>query len=283
MFASTFPSISPNRRRLLLAASVVLFLASLLPGATGPAPVLASHGLYPIPPSVNLAGDLESEATADACGDWDPTCAGSAFSDQGNLVYLFESAAIPAGPWNYKIGLGGWTENCGADFQQDGPNIGLTLAAPTSVRFYYDHKTHYIADNVRNTIYTVPGSFNSQVGCGGDWSPDCLRTLMSDVDGDGVFTFTSSTIPAGDYFFKVATNESWSNPNYGVGGGSADVPFSVPGAGFVTFPGPRPGFDPGRCHDLHPRQHPAPRSVDTGQAADGRPGRRDLGGDPPDP
>ncbi|TAJ98873.1 MAG: alpha-amylase [Chloroflexota bacterium] len=234
MFASTFPSISPIRRRLLVAASIILFLASLFPAATGPAPALASHGLYPIPPSVNLAGDLESEATAGACGDWDPSCAGSAFSDQGNLVYRFDSAEIPAGGWKYKVGLGGWTENYGANFQQGGPDIDLTLAAPTSVRFYYDHKTHYIADSVRNTIYTVPGSFNGEIGCGGDWSPDCLRTLMSDVDGDGVFTFTSSSIPAGDYFFKVATNESWSNPNYGVGGGSADVPFSVPGAGYVV-------------------------------------------------
>ena len=131
--------------------------------------------------------------------------------------------------------MGGWAENYGANFQQDGPNIALNLAAARSVRFYYDHKTHYIADNVRNTIYTIPGSFDSEIGCGGDWDPECLRTFMSDVDGDGIFTFVTSSIPAGSHEFKIATNESWSNPNYGQGGGSANVAFTVPGPGTVTF------------------------------------------------
>ena len=133
---------------------------------------------------------------------------------------------------------GSWTENYGANHQLNGPNIALTLPAAQVVRFYYDHKTHYIADNLRNTIYTVPGSFNSELGCGGDWQPDCLQTLMSDVDGDGVFSFVTEALPAGSYEFKVATNESWSNPNYGQGGGSANVPFTIPGAGYrvtITF------------------------------------------------
>ncbi len=43
---------------------------------------------------------------------------------------------------------------------------------------------------------------------------------MSDVDGDGVFTFDTEAIPPGSYEFKIATNESWSNPNYGQDGGS---------------------------------------------------------------
>lgn len=226
----------PGRRsRLLAVVGIIVVLASLVPAAAAPV-VFGSHGVHPVPPSVNLAGDIESEATADACGDWDPSCPASAFADRGNLVYRFDSAPVPAGSWLYKVALGGWTENYGADFQQDGPNIGLTLGSETSIRFYYDHKTHYIADSVRNTIYTVPGSFNDEIGCAGEWSPDCLRTFMSDVDGDGIFTFASDTIPAGSYAFKVATNESWANPNYGAGGGSADVPFTVPGDGFiVTF------------------------------------------------
>src|SRR4029079_17607947 len=109
----------------------------------------------------------------------------------------------------------------------NGPNIARNLAGDQAVRFYYDHKTHYIADNVGNTIYTVPGSFNSELVCPGDWAPDCLRTLMSDVDGDGVFTFVTTGIPVGSYEFKVAPDESWSNPNYGDGGGPNNVTFSV--------------------------------------------------------
>ena len=113
-------------------------------------------------------------------------------------------------------------------------NTGLALAAPRAVKFYYDHKTHYVADSANQTIYTVPGSFNSELGCAGDWQPECLRTLLSDADGDGMFSLTSDQLPAGSYEFKVATNESWNNPNYGAGGGGDNIAFSVPAAGITV-------------------------------------------------
>lgn len=218
-------------------SNVVLILAMLLSSFASLRPtaaVKADHTTTPA--SVNLVGSLESEATGDACGDWSPDCAASGFTAAGNDVYVFQSANIPAGGWEYKVAMGSWAENYGSNFQQDGPNIALNLASGTAVRFYYDHKTHYIADNVRNTIYTVPGNFNSELNCGDDWQPECLRTFMSDVDGDGTFTFVTDAIPAGSYEFKIATNESWNNPNYGQGGGSANIPFSVTSAGsVVTF------------------------------------------------
>jgi glycosidase len=220
----------PHRWPSLLAFVGILIFSLAFP--THSPIALASH--TPEPASVNLVGSLESEATAGACGDWDPGCAGAKFTAKPNSVYLFESAAIPAGDWEYKVALGSWAENYGANFQQDGPNISLSLGASRSVRFYYDHKTHYIADNVRNTIYTLPGNFGPAIGCS-EWAPDCLASLMSDVDGDGVFTFVTDEIPAGNYEFKVATNESWSNPNYGVGGGPDNVQFSVAGSAIVTF------------------------------------------------
>jgi hypothetical protein len=134
-------------------------LASTLPIAMlWSAAAFAAH--TPTPASVNLVGSLQSEATGGACGDWDPGCAGSAFTAQGGGAYLFQSAAIPAGSWDYKVAMGSWAENYGSNFQQDGPNIALNIAGSQSVRFYYSHDTHYIADNVRNTIYTLPGSFN---------------------------------------------------------------------------------------------------------------------------
>ena len=186
------------------------------------------------PISVNLAGSLESEATAGACGDWDPACAGAKFSAQPNDVYLFDAASIGAGSYEYKVAMGSWDENYGANFEQNGPNIALTLGAARAVRFYYDHKTHYIADSARDTIYTLPGSFGPAIGCAA-WAPECLGTLMSDTDGDGVFTFTTDKIGAGSYEFKVATNESWSNPNYGANGGGDNVAFNVAGPSAVTF------------------------------------------------
>jgi glycosidase len=228
-----------SKYKLFVWLTVVSLILGALPMSVMATPQaissVASH--TPAPTSVNLAGDLESEATGGACGDWDPACPASDFAPQGNEVFLFNSAPIPAGDWQYKVAINrSWDENYGANFQQNGPNIALSLAAARTVRFYYDHKTHYIADNVRNTIYTVPGSFNSEIGCGDDWQPECLRTFMSDVDGDGIFTFATEGIPQGSYEFKIATNESWSNPNYGQGGGPNNVPFTVPGPGFrVTF------------------------------------------------
>ena len=150
--------------RLVLLATLLLLLASLLPAAAatpfGARTALAGH--TPTPASVNLVGSLQSEASDGACGDWNPACAGSAFTAQGNGVYLFESATIPAGDWEYKVAMGDWAENYGANFLFNGPNIVRNLAADQTVRFYYDHKTHYIADNVGNTIYTRPGSFNER-------------------------------------------------------------------------------------------------------------------------
>lgn len=134
-------------------SNLTLILAILLSSFLSFKPnnvVKADHTANPA--SVNLAGSLEGEATGGACGDWDPGCPASAFSSQGNGVYLFNAASILAGSYEYKVAINGsWTENYGANFQQDGPNIALNLASTRSVRFYYDHKTHYIADNVRNT------------------------------------------------------------------------------------------------------------------------------------
>ncbi len=222
------------RPRLFLRLLHLILAIGLLGGMlVGPLPPVALADHTPLPASVNLAGNLQAAATNNLCGNWDPGCPASAFTHQGNGVYLFSSAPIPAGNYEYKIALGSWAENYGANFQQNGPNISLALSSAQSARFYYDHKTHYIADSVRNIIYTVPGSFNSEIGCSGDWQPDCLRTFMSDVDGDGIFTFTTDAIPPGNYEFKIATNESWSNPNYGAFGNN--VPFTVAGPATVTF------------------------------------------------
>ena len=212
---------------------LVLAIGVLFGATIAPLSPVAFADHTPLPASVNLAGDLQSEATGGACGDWDPGRAAAAFSAQGNGVYLFVSQTIPAGSYEYKIAMGSWAENYGANFQQNGPNIPVTLGSAQRVRFYYDHKTHYIADSVRNAIYTVPGNFNDEIGCSGDWQPDCLRTFMSDIDGDGVFTFATDAIPPSNYEFKIAKNESWANPNYGAFGNN--VPFTVTGPATVIF------------------------------------------------
>ncbi|MBK8048739.1 MAG: hypothetical protein IPK16_17415 [Anaerolineales bacterium] len=116
--------------------------------------------------------------------------------------------------------------------QPNGTNIALGLADAATVKFYYDHKSHWVADNVNKIIATVPGSFQSEIGCSGDWQADCLRSWLQDTDGDGVYTFSTTAIPAGNYEGKVAINEGW-DLNYGQGGavGGANYAFTVANSG----------------------------------------------------
>jgi pullulanase-type alpha-1,6-glucosidase len=212
--------------------------------AAAPRTALASEVVEP--GRVTVPGSFNEEIGC--TGDWQPGCISGAGTtpatpepndllSQGNGVWARTLGPIPAGSYEYKVALNGsWDENYGAGGARNGPNLALSIGDAQPVRFYYDHKTKYIANNVTSAIFTVPGNFNSEIGCAGDWQPECLRTLMSDADGDGIFTFVTDNIPPGSYEFKVATNESWSNPNYGIGGGGANVPFTVVVGGLpVTF------------------------------------------------
>ncbi len=185
----------------------------------------------PDPTSVTIAGSLQSELGCP--GDWQPECAATHLVyDEGDTVWraVFD---VPAGDYEYKAALNdSWEENYGANAVRDGANIALSLTDPQSVRFFYDHQTHWITDSVTSAIASAPGSFQSELGCSGDWQPDCLRSWLQDPDGDGTYTFSTTAIPAGDYEFKVALNESW-DENYGAGGtpGGDNLAFTVPADG----------------------------------------------------
>ncbi|MFC7497181.1 MULTISPECIES: alpha-amylase family glycosyl hydrolase [unclassified Nocardioides] len=83
---------------------------------------------------------------------------------------------------------------------------------------------------------TVAGDLQSELDCPGDWQPDCAATHLSFDISDGKWHGTF-TLPAGDYQWKVAINDSW-NENYGAGGaaGGDNLPLSVPvGGGTYVF------------------------------------------------
>ena len=65
------------------------------------------------------------------------------------------------------------------------------------------------------TSVTVAGSLQSELGCPGDWQPDCAAThLTYDAEDEvwqGVFN-----VPAGMWEYKAALNGSW-DENYGLG------------------------------------------------------------------
>ena len=63
---------------------------------------------------------------------------------------------MPAGTHEYKAALdGSWDENYGLNAQPNGANIPLTLAADTTVKFFYDDATHWVTDNRSSVIATA--------------------------------------------------------------------------------------------------------------------------------
>ncbi|SEA45726.1 pullulanase-type alpha-1,6-glucosidase [Microbulbifer marinus] len=177
----------------------------------------------PAPSAVNIPGTIQSQLGCP--GDWQPECAATMLGYDSSDDKWQGSFVVPAGNWEYKAALNGsWDENYGQGGWRNGANIPLNIGATREVKFIYDHESHWIADNVNATIATVAGNFQYQLGCPGDWQPDCLQSWMQDADGDGIYTFVTDKIAAGSYEFKVALNENWSE-SYGSYG--SNVPFTV--------------------------------------------------------
>jgi glycosidase len=201
-------------------------LLAMLFQLVSPTPALADH--TPDPATVTVVGSLQSELGC--AGDWQPECATTHLTyDAADAVWQ-GTWTVPAGAYEFKAALnGGWDENYGANAAPGGANILLNLAASTSVKFYYSHETHWVTSNQNSVIAVAPGSFQSELGCPGDWDPSCLRSWLQDPDGDGNYTFQTTALPAGSYEGKVALNESW-DVNYGQGGAQ-----NGPNYAFVVF------------------------------------------------
>ncbi|HSJ89118.1 MAG TPA: alpha-amylase family glycosyl hydrolase [Anaerolineales bacterium] len=210
-------------------SNVVLILAMLISSFAALRPtqiVQASH--TPTPSAVTIAGSLQSELGC--AGDWDPGCSATHITyDAGDDIWQ-GTFTVPAGSYEYKAALNNsWDENYGLHAVAGGDNIPLNLADAGPVKFYYDHKSHWITDNKSSVIAVAPGSFQSELGCSGDWDPSCLRSWLEDPDGDGIYSFETTTLPAGSYEGKVAINEGW-DENYGQGGvaNGPNISFTVP-------------------------------------------------------
>lgn len=180
------------------------------------------------PPSlVVIPGTIQS--VLGCTGDWQPDCEATALIYDADDDLWQASFDLAAGSYEYKVALNGtWDINYGLNAEPNGANIPLVLEEDTTVKFIYEHGTHWVTDSVNSIIANVPGSYQSEIGCPGDWQPDCLRSLLQDPDGDGIYTFTTSGLPTGLYEAKVAVNESWAI-NYGLNGArdGANIQFSV--------------------------------------------------------
>ena len=85
---------------------------------------------------------------------------------------------------------------------------------------------------------SVPGSWNTAVGCSEDWAPACPLIQLEQTAG-GVW-IGAFALPAGEWEVKVALNGAW-EVNFGADGEFAgeNIPLSLSEPGIVEF-----AFDP---------------------------------------
>lgn len=77
-------------------------------------------------------------------------------------------------------------------------------------------KIRALIANPLTGMVNVPGSYQAQAGCPGDWQPECLASQLTKGD-DGLFRSGPFNLKAGEYEFKVALDGSWTT-NYGSDG-----------------------------------------------------------------
>jgi pullulanase len=189
-----------------------------------------------VPDMVNIPGTIQP--TLGCPGEWAPDCEATLLEYNADYNMWERTFDVPSGGYQYKVAINGtWDENYGALADPGGADISLAVPEDMPVTFLYDHETHWIMDTVRHQIVTAPGSYQDEVGCSGEWQPECMITWLQDIDGDGIYTYSTDHIPAGDYAAKVTIGRSW-DENYGAEGeaGGADITFTVPADGeTITF------------------------------------------------
>ena len=208
-------------------------------GTPPPPPPGGGVGDVVQPNAVAIAGTLNSDMGCVTSNgdpeDWAPWCDQAQLTLDANDKIWKGTYTLPAGPYAYKAALNRtWDENYGAGAVRDGANIDMTTNG-SPVTFFYDHRTHWVTSTAQGNIVVAPGSFQSEMGCGADWDPACMRSWLQDPDGDGTFTLSTTQVPAGVYEAKVALNRTW-DVNYGQNGvpNGANIPFNVPENGMVT-------------------------------------------------
>ncbi|HET6596329.1 MAG TPA: pullulanase-type alpha-1,6-glucosidase [Anaerolineales bacterium] len=164
------------------------------------------------PESVNVPGTHQDELGCS--GEWQPDCEDTMLTyDEEDDVWQGTFEIQPANDGDkmglrYKAALNGsWSENYGLNATAGGADIPLVVQEPTPVKFYYDHKTHWITDNFNTPIVVAMGTFQTQIGCLEDNDATCLRAWLQDPDGDGIYGVLTGGLEAGTYNVTFTLNE----------------------------------------------------------------------------
>lgn len=82
---------------------------------------------------------------------------------------------------------------------------------------------------------TIAGSLQNELGCPGDWQPDCAATRLQ-FDPDDLVWQASFEAPAGNREYKTSLNGTW-DLNFGANAtqNGADIPLSLAAAKPVKF------------------------------------------------
>ncbi|WP_430510403.1 alpha-amylase family glycosyl hydrolase [Gottfriedia solisilvae] len=150
-------------------------------------------------------------------GEWSPSESNAFLLDNDfDNVYTYITQ-VPAGNYEYKIILG---DNWNTAAAYPNSNASLNVVSKQYYLFSYNASTNEVnavvttAPPTNSRIVTLVGNVQKVLGNSGDWDPTGI-TVMNQI-GDGLYTFTG-TLPAGDYEYKVAINQTW-DENYGEDG-----------------------------------------------------------------
>ena len=155
------------------------------------------------PEMVTIAGTLQTPLGCP--GDWNTQCEETMLTYDADSDLWLGTFVLEAGSYEYKAALNGtWDDNYGLGAEYYGPNIPLVVAETGPVTFWYDHNTRWVADSIHHTLVSVFGDFQEELGCPADDTPECLRGLLVDPDGNGVYEHLTAAVSPGDYSAAVA-------------------------------------------------------------------------------
>ncbi|MDC3418478.1 alpha amylase N-terminal ig-like domain-containing protein [Aquibacillus salsiterrae] len=188
--------------------AIVLVFSLLIQLVIGVSPAIEVNA---VDRTVTLVGDLQTELGAQS--DWDPAASATEMTAIGNDFYQI-SGELPAGSYEYKVAINNsWDENYG-EGGNNGANINLTLAEPTTVTFYYHDGMKAIADSTwydaipNEKQPRIAGDIQPAIEAGEEWSPSTSTALLIDDDFDNVYTYQTN-VPKGNYEYKVILGDSW--------------------------------------------------------------------------
>lgn len=144
--------------------------------------------------------------------DWDPANSKTLMKEYKDGLYEFAVNFTKANPdIEYKVALNGtWDKSYG----DNGNNKKINLTAPQEVYFRFDAKTNTVYDSVNDAAQfkktaTLVGNLDANSNGGQNWNPADSNYHM-DYIGGGFFKKTFH-MKAGDYEYKAAYDDKWSN------------------------------------------------------------------------